>query len=758
MNTREQLNRIRCLGWLALLLALPQLFAAQQQPRPYIGFIYPAGGQQATTLQVRLGGQDLDGVNRAIVTGPGITAKVVEYYRRLGIEELQLLNEQARVLKRETLSDSSRAILMDFDSTNARSEASMETPMSGKGKSRTPTSIASRKLIDKIEKRTFEHVQTPACPAIAALVVLEITIAPDAEPSERELRLVTPQGISNPLSFHVGQLPERVRPAMVTASRQVLGKEAQALRKRLPSEEEIAIVLPCTVNGQIASGEVNRYRFQARQGQQVVISTLARQLVPYIADAVPGWFQPVIALHDAAGNEVAYADDYQFRPDPIILCQIPKDGRYTLTIKDSLFRGREDFVYRITLGELPFITSIFPLGRRTGTMATPQIAGFNLQGTEVSSPPATIPPGVYTFSATKKGSTSNHVPFSLDDLPEEMDREANDTLSAAQKVPFPVLINGRISRKDDLDIFEVLGPADSPIVAEVSARRLGSPLDSLVKITDGQGNLLAVNDDHEDLTAGLNTHQADSYCVVRFPADGRCFVHVSDTARQGGDAYAYRLRMSALRPDFELRVTPSSLAMSSKSNSSLTVYAQRRDGFDGPIALRLANPPTGFAAETVTISPTQNMAQITVVTELLATKEPVTLSIVGSATAGVRALAHEAVPCEDRMQAFLWRHLVPAKDLRAMVFDPAYEPPPRRVPGPRPANLVTAIPPPPPATNSVAGTNAPTAAESRPRFTPEQATFRLRQLRLLFEEGMLTDEFYWEKVAECEAFATRPKS
>ena len=35
--------------------------------------------------------------------------------------------------------------------------------------------------------------------------------------------------------------------------------------------------MPCTVNGPIASGEVNRYRFQARKGQQLVIATLARQ-------------------------------------------------------------------------------------------------------------------------------------------------------------------------------------------------------------------------------------------------------------------------------------------------------------------------------------------------------------------------------------------------------------------------------------------------------------------------------------------------
>ena len=56
--------------------------------------------------------------------------------------------------------------------------------------------------------------------------------------------------------------------------------------------------MPCTMNGQVAAGEVNRYRFQASKGQRLVISAKARELVPYVADAVPGWFQAVMRLCD----------------------------------------------------------------------------------------------------------------------------------------------------------------------------------------------------------------------------------------------------------------------------------------------------------------------------------------------------------------------------------------------------------------------------------------------------------------------------
>ena len=151
---------------------------------------------------------------------------------------------------------------------------------------------------------------------------------------------------------------------MRTSALHVLGKEAASLRKRPPEEGEDHITVPCTVNGQIASGEVNRYRFTAYKGQHLVLTTQARELVPYIADAVPGWFQPVLALYDAKGQELAYDDHYRFNPDPTIFYEVPHDGEYVFAIHDSLYRGREDFVYRVTIGELPFVTSIFPLGGR----------------------------------------------------------------------------------------------------------------------------------------------------------------------------------------------------------------------------------------------------------------------------------------------------------------------------------------------------------------------------------------------------------
>ena len=42
------------------------------------------------------------------------------------------------------------------------------------------------------------------------------------------------------------------------------------------------------------------------------------------------------------------------------------------------------------------------------------------------------------------------------------------------------------------------------------------------------------------------------------------------------------------------------------------------------------------------------------------------------------------------------------------------------------------------------------AAAAKPKFTKQQIAGRLRQLKLLDEEGLLTDDFYDQKVTECE--------
>jgi hypothetical protein len=703
------MSRVQWRSILALAGLLVMVSSARGQTGAYIGYVYPAGGQQGTTVQLRLGGQRLDGVHRVLVSGEGVSAKVVKYFRPISAQENSLLREQLNIFRQKTRAQ----------------------------RNKTPRQLnkVEAEIKANIDARMGEYCNRPACVSIASLCWVEVTIAPDAEPGERDLRLVTERGVTNPMAFCVGQVPEVARKAMRTSDLQVLGKEYLAQRKRPEEEVEVSITVPCTVNGQIASGEVNWYRFPATKGQRLVLSTAARQLVPYIADAVPGWFQPVLAVYDADGNELAYDDDFRFKPDPTLLFEVPEDGEYRFSITDAIYRGREDFVYRVTVSELPFVTNIFPLGGPVGEPTAIEMNGWNLDGARLIPPPSEAGPGIHTVTAEKDGMAANAVPFALDTLPECLDDEDNNSPSQAQEVQLPIIVNGRIDTQDDWDVFQFAGSAGDTVVAEVIARRLDSPLDSMLKITDPAGNVLAFNDDSEDVGTGLNTHHADSYVMFEVPADGTYCVHLGDTSRNGGEEYAYRLRISAPRPDFELRVVPSSALFRSKGSAAVDVYAIRRDGFTGDIRLKLKDAPEGFIASNITLAGAKDVVRLSMRTTLQKTQQPVLLSIEGQAMIGDQEVAHEAVPAEDRMQAFLWRHLVPAQDFPAVVYNPSYQAPATRV-----------APPPPPKPK-----NADTAAKPAAKFSKGQVQGRLRQLKFLYEEWLLTDEFYQEKVAECEA-------
>ena len=175
------------------------------------------------------------------------------------------------------------------------------------------------------------------------------------------------------------------------------------------------ITVPAIVNGQILPGGVDRYRFQARKGMELVVVATARELIPYLADAVPGWFQAALALYDAKGNELEHADHYRFHPDPVLYYEIPKDGEYVVEIRDSIYRGREDFVYRITLGELPYHHQHVPAGRPSRRPNHRRTQRLESPGDHPHAD-AMTEPGIYPLSVRKEDRVSNHVPFAVDTL------------------------------------------------------------------------------------------------------------------------------------------------------------------------------------------------------------------------------------------------------------------------------------------------------------------------------------------------------
>ena len=628
-------------------------FPALAQNVPHAAYVFPAGGQQGTTVQVALGGQFLPNVTDVFVSGSGIEAKVADYIRPMNAMQATQLRDRMQELQK------------------------------------LPMNVAVfQEMVDIRSKLLIFNSKRLISPVLAETVTLQIAIAPDAAPGRRELRVASPQGLSNPLVFCVGQLPEftknetieMVPPPANQAPSQAVVNQVRIEQPATNTE----ITLPATVNGRIkpglgtpqqqgrqgqpfTPGRSDRYRFQARHGQELVMVASARELMPYLADAVPGWFQADLTLYDASGHEVAYNDDYRFHPDPVIHFTVPNDGEYAVEIKDALYRGREDFVYRIAIGELPFVTSAFPLGGQAGAKTNVELTGWNLPVHQVVMDGQAKAPGIYPLATHREELLSNSLPFLLDALPEALEKEPHQTAATAQRVKLPVIVNGRIDRPGEWDVFRFEGKVGQAMVAEVYARRLESPLDSVLRLTDATGKQLALNDDCDDPGEGLETHHADSRIAATLPANGTYYLYLGDIQQKGGPEYAYRLRISAPRPDFELRVTPSAINTNGGMTVPVTVHALRKDGFSDEIRLALRDAPKGFVLAGAVLPAGQDRVRLTLTAPLPAQQKPFTLNLEGRATIDGHEVKRQAVPAEDMMQAFFYRHLVPANDLKVAV-------------------------------------------------------------------------------------------
>ena len=721
------MSSIQRLLFVAIILCVKTAWGQVSTTEPHIGYLYPSGGQQGTVVQITVGGQNLGGATDVYIYGQGVRGSVIQYIRPLG----NLQKEQRELLQRrlKEVQDKRLSELGIAPPSTGREAVKRVPPKGGPKEDSSKKENVSKKEndaktqvvklpdhpllydLDKASLRELAHITNVLFASrskqqpnkqIAEMVLIEITIDPNAAPGNRELRLGTPAGLTNPMVFQVGLLPE-IR-ELEPNNRQAY-PELPNLPKTINLPKEKPLDLPVLLNGQIMPGDVDRFRFRARQGQKLVIETQARSLIPYLADAVPGWFQAVLALYDANGNEVAFVDDYRFNPDPVLFYQIPQDGQYELQIRDSIYRGREDFVYRITVSEQPFITQMFPLGGRTGVKTVASVAGWNLPTTQLPldtqvGDPAPIEPwrasgsgwvslahqwtigaGQIRQTAYHKGKClSNSILYAVDTLPECTETESNDATKDAQLIDRPpiksgVIINGRIDRPGDVDVFQFKGRAGDKMVAEVYSRRLNSPLDSVLRLTDTSGRVLQWNDDymlkddshlHRDMT-GLVTHHADSYLLAELPKDGTYYVHLADSQNHGGQAYGYRLRIAPPQGDFALRVTPSSISVNAGGVVAVCIYALRKDGFDGEIEVVLKDAPAGFELAGGWIPAGRDRVRMTLTAPPEASDQPVALQMEGRARIGGQMVSHPVVPAEDMMQAFLYRHLVPSQQFLVAV-------------------------------------------------------------------------------------------
>jgi hypothetical protein len=303
-------------------------------------------------------------------------------------------------------------------------------------------------------------------------LTVEAVIAADAAPGVYAFRVKTPLGTTNLGRFAVGSLPETAEMEMNDAA------GAQEVK------------LPTTISGVISKpGDVDSYKFKAEAGQTIVFEV--------VASALGSGLNSVLTLTDAGGKTLATANGFDLKPDALLGYTFKESGEYVIRVSEfDVQQARAgNLNYRLSAGELPYVTSVFPLGLRQGAAGEVTLTGFNLSAERVQ---ASAPAGALWDEAVTvqpvfaKGESLNALRLGVGRYPELTEQAApHNSPATAQAVTLPVTINGRIfdakSSKPDEDHYRFAARKGQQVIFEVGAQRFGSPLDSVIEVFDKQG-------------------------------------------------------------------------------------------------------------------------------------------------------------------------------------------------------------------------------------------------------------------------------
>ena len=410
-------------------------------------------------------------------------------------------------------------------------------------------------------------------------IPLEVSIAKDAPPGLRELRVVTPRGTSNAGRIWVGSYPELAEkePNNVLSANQKLES------------------LPVTLNGQVNGAEdVDVYTFEANAGETFVFDLVAVRM----ASPLDGY----LSLTDARGKSLGFAQE-AFDRDPRIIHKFAKSGTYAVHVRDTLFRNGAPYVYKLTVGKVPVITGYLPRGGKRGQMVTVQVEGVNLDGMQTVSVPMERETNTVVPSASA-GPVLTPLVLSASASDVAVEAEPNDTAEQATPISaLPVVIDGRIDNPGDIDVFRIKPTAAGTFSFNLQGRRIGSRIDSLIRVLDAAGKQLQENDDADGKDSRFN---------MGVEANKEYLVQVRTLDQNHGPEAFYRLEIEPpAGQDFRLTVTPDELNVGQGSSIAVTVNVARRGGFGGPIPLRIENLPEGVTASPAFVPQGQNNATFT---------------------------------------------------------------------------------------------------------------------------------------------------
>lgn len=399
---------------------------------------------------------------------------------------------------------------------------------------------------------------------------LSVTAAPDCLPGECAFRIRSPEGLSPLLTFLITTLP-------VVAERE----DNNAF------ESAQSIELNSTVTGVIEETDSDYFRVTLKQGQRLSAEAEAMR-------AGGSMFDAVLNLYGPDGEWIVSADDSALtRQDPYFSFIAPTAGDYVIQIHETSFEGDEDSRYALHLGSFLRPDLVWPPGGMAGTTQdVAWISAGTTLATETLTPPSGAAETILLYPACQDCSSPVGVPFRSCPFPNVIEPVNTDSGSRPQPSQLPVAVNGILSTSQETDSFRFVVAAGQKLRAEVFARQLGSPIDSLLEIRDSSGRLVAASDDAES---------PDSRVDFVAARDDVLEVRISDKRGNAGPTHFYRVELTEQQPAvlaFIARPDRKSQDRQAiavpRGNRVLTFLSVQRRGFEGDVHLTPGALPPGL--------------------------------------------------------------------------------------------------------------------------------------------------------------------
>jgi len=330
----------------------------------------------------------------------------------------------------------------------------------------------------------------------------------DCDLGEVTVRAVSSRGISPPKTFWIVPFP--------------------VVAERRTAADPISLEPGTTVSGIMESAAADSYLMHSKRGERISAEVVGVRLGAGLTDTK-------LKLIGPDGKMLAEVDDTpSARQDPYLSIKAPLDGDYRIEVLHATRDGADEFRYLLNVGRFLRPSGVFPPGGQAGRQIQLKLTD---QAGEIETLTMKLPefPGNSGLYLSEFSPTP--IPFRVSAFPDFAEPDPSKIKPGDHSPPqWPVAFNGSIDQAGEADILSFKAVAGDRIRIESHAARLGSLVDTVLKLRDSSGRVLATSDDD-------SSH--DSRIETRISASGVHTVEVRDKRGSGGPFHHYRIEIDS---------------------------------------------------------------------------------------------------------------------------------------------------------------------------------------------------------------------